>query len=100
MHCAVAVIFEQIFPRAEVRVPIEEAAQFQNDHAGSHRMVKVEWPTGSWSWGKLWYFGGTNIVCRIGAGAYGDLTVWEHDISPYNRKALREAGILPALEAA
>jgi hypothetical protein len=31
----------------------------------------------SWSWGKLWWSANTQGVCRIGAGAYGDATVWE-----------------------
>jgi hypothetical protein len=97
---ATHIVFEAIYPRGTVTVPLNEAAAFQEAHAGSHRMEKVIWDDGGWSWGKLWYFGGTNKVCRIGAGAYGDCIVWEHSISPYNTKALREAGVLPMAEAA
>jgi hypothetical protein len=91
---ATHIIFEQIFPREEVRVPLADAAKFQDEHGGSHRMTKVEWADGTWSWGQLWWFGGTSTVCRIGAGAYGNHVVWRHPISPYDRAALRQAGII------
>jgi len=91
-HVATHVIFDMIHPRQEVKVAIDAAAQFQQDNI--FRMTKVVWADGGWSWGKLWYFGGTNVVCRIGAGAYGDLTVWEHPVSPYDRAARRDAGLL------
>lgn len=41
---------------------------------------KVHWQDGSWSWGKGWYdnTAGDNVgprLCRVGAGAYGDMTI-------------------------
>lgn len=91
---AVSVEFERIHPHeAGILVPLAEAAKFQEEHSGSHRMLKVHWASGGTSWGKLWFFGGTRVVCRIGAGSHGDLTVWEHPVCPYDRKARLAAGI-------
>ena len=90
---AAAVIFQAIHPRAEIRIPLNEAAAFQQANAGSHRVVKIEWTTGDWSWGKCWWFSNSNVVQRFGAGAYGDMVVWEHPVNPYDRAARIAAGI-------
>lgn len=78
-------------PYREVIVTLAEAPAFQENNIC--RLARVIWAEGSciaspWSYGKLWYFGGTNIVSRIGAGASGDLTVWEHPVAPHDRKAV------------
>lgn len=74
-------IFERIHPRAELApVPLVEAAQFDRDAATRGepvRLVKVARANGDWSWGKAWWDRDTGRMVRIGAGAYGDLTVWK-----------------------
>lgn len=74
------VIFQRIRTGAEVSVPIAEAEAWHNANGREpHRVTKVHDgdPT-KFSWAKAWYFIETGSLARIGAGAYGDYTVWRH----------------------
>jgi hypothetical protein len=68
---AVAVILDN-----GLTVPLSEV----NDHPHSY-VKKVVWDDDSWAWGKSWagWDGSKWIHLRIGAGAYGGLTVWRAD---------------------
>lgn len=74
------VVFEQIYPRAEVSVPVAEAADWYNANGrGSHRVTKVHsGDPARYSWAKAWFFTAGGGLAKIGAGAYGDALVWKH----------------------
>ena len=63
-----------------VRVPLADVAAY---HASTHEYVCRVWFDNSildggefWSFGKSWTFVKDGTLARIGAGAYGDMTVW------------------------
>lgn len=87
-------VFERIHPRAELApVPLAEASAFYlASYARGEcvRLTKVARDAAGrdWSWGKAWFATEHHdrvkagemeegAIARIGAGAYGDLTVWE-----------------------
>jgi hypothetical protein len=56
------------------KVPMAEVTS-----VGQDWVEKVIWEDGSWSWAKSWQmqFGDHFETVRIGAGAYGNMTIWE-----------------------
>ncbi len=80
--------FEDITDRKNLRIRdgdfkvlLEEAADFHAKHGGWVCKVWFRNDDGSefWSWGKSWVRevpGAPDQIVRIGAGASGDLTVW------------------------
>lgn len=85
-------IFDRIYPHVELApVPLTEAAAFYRASYNRDepvRLVKVLDSDGVWCWGKAWFATGNHPavragsiregdLCTIGAGAYGDHTVWE-----------------------
>lgn len=78
---AIAVEFERLIDgrMRAVRVPLEEIAAYHAQHGGWVQKVWFQKPDGSewWSWGKSWVWSDTGKIQRVGAGAYGDRTVWE-----------------------
>lgn len=83
----IAVEFESVIDGrlALVRVPAGEIAAHHEAHNGW--VKRVFWEDGTTSWGKSWngrkhLRNGTDNpmygkIVRVGAGAYGDVTVWE-----------------------
>lgn len=60
-------------------VPVEEAFAWADAQAKMWFPRRIIWADGSWSFGKGWWARGTGRLARIGAGAYGDLTVAERE---------------------
>ena len=65
-----------------VEVPLAEVAAFHAKHGGWVQNVGFEQDDGSvfWTFGKNWIDRDTGALVRIGAGAYGDLTVWHQPV--------------------
>jgi hypothetical protein len=87
MSEAVAIIFDRFNVATSmfeaVRVPIGDVGPWFAEHLaigpGYPLARKVEWADGGWSWAKAWYFGDCGALSRIGAGAYGETTVWKDE---------------------
>lgn len=82
-----AVEFECVID-ARLALIVVPAAQIAEHHATHGGWVKrVQFADGFWAWGKSWIANrrlrdGTpnpkaGQIVRVGAGAYGDVTVWE-----------------------
>lgn len=54
--------------------PIDEAMSYGDFHRGVWPK-RVIWDDGSWSYAKGWRFSDSAMMSKIGAGAYGDMTV-------------------------
>lgn len=78
-------------------------ALIQDDEDALGEVEKVVWQDGSTSWGTCWYWwtgadsrdeSGNHVYARIGAGAYGDQTVWTNQTlySARERRFARAAG--------
>lgn len=70
-------------------IPVEAVWDYVDnvgaDQFGYFIVTKVHWEEGHWSWGKGWYdnTAGDNVpprLCRVGAGAYGDMTILERPL--------------------
>jgi hypothetical protein len=87
MSQAVAIIFDRFNPATSLFEPVRVAIGdvgpwFEQQMAigpGYPLARKVEWADGGWSWAKAWYFADCGALSRVGAGAYGETTVWRDE---------------------
>lgn len=96
----VAVVFE--YPgQPHVYVPAANVLEFSQNHWLPYRVV-MRRPDGTFfeSWAKGWWYQDVadqslrGQLCRVGAGAYGDSTVWVHpaEQEPHRVKLVWPAG--------
>lgn len=72
------VVFQHICPSQEVSVPFDQAEAYFCEHDGNVRINKVHGgDPDRWIWAKAWFWEGDRTIAYIGAGAYGDMIVWQ-----------------------
>jgi len=52
-----------------------------DNYRGQNSVKKIFWAHGTWSWGKSWSFWHevlkVHLISTVGAGAYGDMVIYE-----------------------
>lgn len=80
---ALPVATHVIFNDGEARVPLSEVFAYADAYKGKHGYASptgVVWQDGVTGYAKGWWFHLDDMrLCRVGAGAYGDMTILKRD---------------------